>query len=239
MPRPPATGCGATTSLVHRALRAWLDAHAAWPLEWQDVAGASDFVMRLSPAGWPPSRPRSRRCSSASARSSPRPTMPADRSSRSTCTPSRSAGADHDRPRRPLGADPLPHPGRPPLAADRAAHPGHRAARPVARPVADRDRPRLQPPGARRPLPRAADRRPVRCARPPARPDPRRAWSASSRSASSTSPTRWRCSPPRRSSRASSARSTAGRSKRGTWTRRWRPTRTRRSSTASAPAPPC
>src|SRR3954454_18482111 len=29
---------------------AWLDAHASWPLAWQDVAGSSDFSLRLSPA---------------------------------------------------------------------------------------------------------------------------------------------------------------------------------------------
>ncbi len=39
----------------------------------------------------------------------------------------------------------------------------------LARPVADRDRPHLQPPGAGRAVPRAADGRPVRCARPAAR----------------------------------------------------------------------
>lgn len=27
----------------------WLDAQASWPLEWRDVAGASDVVVRLSP----------------------------------------------------------------------------------------------------------------------------------------------------------------------------------------------
>ena len=63
-------------------------------------------------------------------------------------------------------APPLPDPHRAALAADRAAHPGHRAAGRVARPVAHGDRPHLQPPGAGRAVPRAADRRPVRCARP-------------------------------------------------------------------------
>ena len=29
----------------------WLDEQAAWPLDWQDAAGASDFALRLSPAG--------------------------------------------------------------------------------------------------------------------------------------------------------------------------------------------
>ena len=28
---------------------AWLDAHDAWPLAWQDVAGSSDYALRLSP----------------------------------------------------------------------------------------------------------------------------------------------------------------------------------------------
>src|SRR3954471_18381787 len=28
----------------------WLDAHASWPLAWQDVAGSSDYALRLSPA---------------------------------------------------------------------------------------------------------------------------------------------------------------------------------------------
>ena len=28
----------------------WLDAQAAWPLDWRDVAGASDVVLRLTPA---------------------------------------------------------------------------------------------------------------------------------------------------------------------------------------------
>ena len=27
----------------------WLDAHASWPLAWQDVAGSSDYALRLSP----------------------------------------------------------------------------------------------------------------------------------------------------------------------------------------------
>jgi predicted ArsR family transcriptional regulator len=30
--------------------QAWLDAQADWPLEWRDVAGATDVVLRLSPA---------------------------------------------------------------------------------------------------------------------------------------------------------------------------------------------
>ena len=29
---------------------AWLDAHGTWPLAWQDVAGSSDYALRLSPA---------------------------------------------------------------------------------------------------------------------------------------------------------------------------------------------
>ena len=28
---------------------AWLDDHAAWPLEWQEVADASDYLLRVSP----------------------------------------------------------------------------------------------------------------------------------------------------------------------------------------------
>jgi DNA-binding transcriptional ArsR family regulator len=28
----------------------WLDAHASWPLAWQDAAGSSDYALRLSPA---------------------------------------------------------------------------------------------------------------------------------------------------------------------------------------------
>lgn len=28
---------------------AWLDHHAAWPLSWQEVADASDYLLRLSP----------------------------------------------------------------------------------------------------------------------------------------------------------------------------------------------
>ena len=28
----------------------WLDVQASWPLAWQDVAGASDFAVRLTPA---------------------------------------------------------------------------------------------------------------------------------------------------------------------------------------------
>src|SRR6478735_8236446 len=51
----------ATTSAVSDWLRryylrsfieryeSWLDASAAWPLAWRDVAGASDVVMRLTP----------------------------------------------------------------------------------------------------------------------------------------------------------------------------------------------
>ena len=29
----------------------WLDEQAAWPLDWQDAAGATDFALRLSPTG--------------------------------------------------------------------------------------------------------------------------------------------------------------------------------------------
>src|SRR6478752_8944191 len=29
----------------------WLDEQSAWPLDWQDAAGANDFALRLSPAG--------------------------------------------------------------------------------------------------------------------------------------------------------------------------------------------
>jgi hypothetical protein len=29
---------------------AWLDAQSSWPLAWQDVAGSSDFALRLSPS---------------------------------------------------------------------------------------------------------------------------------------------------------------------------------------------
>jgi DNA-binding transcriptional ArsR family regulator len=29
----------------------WLDAHSSWPLAWQDVAGSSDYALRLSPTG--------------------------------------------------------------------------------------------------------------------------------------------------------------------------------------------
>ena len=29
----------------------WLDAQPGWPLDWQDAAGASDFALRLTPAG--------------------------------------------------------------------------------------------------------------------------------------------------------------------------------------------
>ncbi len=28
---------------------AWLDGHASWPLEWQEVADASDYLLRISP----------------------------------------------------------------------------------------------------------------------------------------------------------------------------------------------
>jgi DNA-binding transcriptional ArsR family regulator len=28
---------------------AWLEAHGSWPLEWQEVADASDFLLRLTP----------------------------------------------------------------------------------------------------------------------------------------------------------------------------------------------
>jgi DNA-binding transcriptional ArsR family regulator len=28
----------------------WLDVHASWPLEWQEAADASDFLLRLSPS---------------------------------------------------------------------------------------------------------------------------------------------------------------------------------------------
>ena len=36
-------------SFVER-YQAWLDAHGRWPLEWQEVADASDFLLRLTPA---------------------------------------------------------------------------------------------------------------------------------------------------------------------------------------------
>ena len=29
----------------------WLDTHASWPLAWQDVAGSSDYALRLAPTG--------------------------------------------------------------------------------------------------------------------------------------------------------------------------------------------
>jgi len=28
----------------------WLDVHASWPLEWQEIADASDYLLRLSPS---------------------------------------------------------------------------------------------------------------------------------------------------------------------------------------------
>ena len=31
--------------------QAWLDDQAGWPLDWQDAAGASDWAIRVSPAG--------------------------------------------------------------------------------------------------------------------------------------------------------------------------------------------
>jgi len=30
--------------------QAWLDAQASWPLDWQDVAGGSDYALSLTPA---------------------------------------------------------------------------------------------------------------------------------------------------------------------------------------------
>ena len=36
-------------SFIERYTR-WLDAQATWPLDWQDVAGSSDYALRLSPA---------------------------------------------------------------------------------------------------------------------------------------------------------------------------------------------
>ena len=179
----------------------WLDEQAAWPLDWQDAAGASDFALRLSPAGLAAFNAdiealyeRYRGAPAADDRPTPIRARDTTRPGLRPRLPAR-ARPDDDRPRRARRAPPLPGPHRAALAADRPAHPDQRPARPVARAVADRDRPRLQPPGPGRAVPRAADRRPVRCARPAARADRREPGRARRRWACCTSPTRSRCSP--------------------------------------------
>ena len=80
----------------------WLDAHATWPLEWQDAAGASDYADPTSPR--PAGRVQRRiRGARRALPASPRPTTPRRASRRrSTSTPSRSPAHVDDRPRRPL-----------------------------------------------------------------------------------------------------------------------------------------
>ena len=155
-----ATGCAATTCA--RSSSATRRGSTRTP------SGRSNGRTSPAPAttrsasprpGWPRSRTNSRRCSSATAREPPAddpderggpglpPRLPARGRPSMTALDARSARRRY------------PRPGRPALAADRAAHPGHRPAGAVARPVADRDRPRLQHPGPGRARPRAADRR--------------------------------------------------------------------------------
>ena len=83
----------------------WLDEQSAWPLDWQDAAGASDFALRLSPAGLAAfnaeiealyERYRRGTGRRRSGRRGPAPTA----SSRSMSTPSRSTRPDDDGPRR-------------------------------------------------------------------------------------------------------------------------------------------
>ena len=89
----------------------WLDEQAAWPLDWQDAAGASDFALRLSPAGlaafnaeiealyerYRAAAPADRR--SGQAPIDPPPTIRRPiASSRSTSTRSRSTRPDDDAP---------------------------------------------------------------------------------------------------------------------------------------------
>ena len=148
---------------------AWLDELRSWSPDWQEVAGSTDLILRLSPR-------QAERAASANSASSWRDTrMPPSpgrtpSSSRSTSTRSPDQGARDDRPRRSRRPAPLSHPDRPALAADGAAHPGDRPPRPLARPDPDPDRPRLRHPGPRRARPRAADRRPVGRTRAAARP---------------------------------------------------------------------
>ena len=119
----------------------WLDEQSAWPLDWQDAAGASDFALRLSPAGLAAfnaeiealyeryradgagRRRSSRRRSHGGRRSQGRSTRPGLRPR----VPAR-RGRAMTRPRRAERAPPLPDPDRAALAADRPAHPDHRAA---------------------------------------------------------------------------------------------------------------
>ena len=157
---------------VHRALRGV--ARHARPTGRSNgrTSPAPPTTRSASPLpGWPHSRPSSRRwCERYRARAPDDPdaeavqvhlhVFPLPTDDRMSALEARSAR------RR------LPRPDRSALAADRAADPGHRPARALAWPVADRDRPHLQHPGPRRPRPRAADRRALRRARSPADPDP-------------------------------------------------------------------
>ena len=138
---PRATGFAANTcaAFIDR-YEAWLDAHADWPLEWQDAAGASDYAVHVSPARLAAFNDEFSALVERYRRSAGRPRRGDGRG-----PPPRLPAAGRprdDRPRRPLGAPPLPRAGRPALAADRPADPGHRPAGAVARPVADRDRAR-------------------------------------------------------------------------------------------------
>ena len=68
----------------------WLDASAEWPLEWRDVAGASDVVMRLTPDRLAAFQAEFEALCERFREDGRRPTIPPDRSSSSTCTRSRS-----------------------------------------------------------------------------------------------------------------------------------------------------
>ena len=93
----------ATDWLRRHYLATFVERYGAWLDDAGVVAAglagrgrrSSDYALRLSPPTWPPSRPRSRPCSSATATDAARrpPTRTGRRrSSRSTCTPSRSRG---------------------------------------------------------------------------------------------------------------------------------------------------
>jgi predicted ArsR family transcriptional regulator len=142
----------------------WLDVEASWPMAWQDVAGASDFAVRLTPARLEALNADIQALYERyRALAESEPVSPDGdeqlvqvRSTRSRSRPDHDDANDDAR--RSLGSPPLHDSDRPALAADRPPDPDHGPARGVPRALADRDRHRVQPAGPRRPVPGAADR---------------------------------------------------------------------------------
>ena len=149
--------------------------------------GASDFALRLTPAGLAAFNAEIQAAAIERYRADGRPSRPtpptiADRSSVHVLRlPARGRRRD-DGPRRAAARAGATWSSSGCAGCRPACSSRSPCCCPVARAVADRDRSRVQPPGPRRAGPRAADRRPVRRARPAAGAHRRRAWSGSPRS---------------------------------------------------------